>query len=206
MTFLIILGVILLLLAAILFLPVGVLVKFRDDFRVKIKFAGITVYKINTDETEQPEKKDTEKDKKTEEKDENQAKKLFTRLKDKHGFSGAVKSVMSFLLTCLTHIKKLLRHIKVKDIRLNITVGTEDAAKTAVEYGAVCTAVYPVLSLLDTCRNINFKKIAVKSDFTHESADFDFSLTVTMQIFFVLIAAFKILGEYKKFISEEDIQ
>lgn len=206
MIFLIIIGILLLIIAAILFLPVKVFIDFKDSFLIKIKFFGIKVFETRPEKDEsKPQKAETNSGKKTEKSTENQAKRIFLRLKEKHGFTGAVKEVLSFLLDCLTHIKRLLRHIKIKRICLDITVASSDAAKTAIEYGSVCSAVYPTLALIDTVPNIGFREINVKSDFNSENCDFSFSFYVQLQIFFALIAAFKIYKEYKKFnVRNED--
>lgn len=207
MTFWVILGVIILVFAALLFLPISVLIKFKDDFRIKIKFAGFKVFEINPEKEkrENTPEKDTErkvKKKKTEKKNKEN---IFSKLKGKYGFIGAVKEIMTLAKNCITHIKWLFRHIKFEKIRLNLEIGTPDAAKTAVDYGKACAAVYPVLALLDGQKNVKFKKINVKSDFSREDSTFDFSLKVSSRLFFMILAAFKILIEYNKFkVRNED--
>ena len=202
MIFLIILGIILLIIAALLFMPVNIGISFKDDFHVKVKFFGIKLFDTLSDKGE----KKIEKEKKKEEENKSsgetvkKAKSIFSKLKEKYGFSMAIKELLSFFMKCFTHIKGLLRHIKIKKIRLNITVATSDAAKTAIEYGVVCTAVYPTLAFIDTIPNIGFKEINVKSDFKSEEGGIDFSFDAKLQVFFALICAFKIYKEYKNFI------
>ena len=199
MIFLIILGIILLVLGLILFLPVKISLAFKDELNLKVNFFGLKIFETKN-ETEDKKKKFSKAEKKEAKTQGNKAKKLFSRLKEKYGFSGALKEIFSFFLKCLSHIKGLLRHINIKRICLNITVASYDAAKTAIEYGAVCAAVYPVLALIDTVPNISFREINVKSDFNSEGSQFDFSFVVKMQIFFALLSAFKIYKEYKNFI------
>ena len=197
MIFLIILGIILFVLGLLLFLPVKISLAFKDELNLKVNFSGLKIFETKNDTEDKKEESETEK--KEAKAKGNKAKKLFSRLKDKYGFSGALKEIFSFFLKCLSHIKGLLRHIKIKRICLNITVASPDAAKTAIEYGAVCAAVYPVLALIDTVPNIAFREINVKSDFNSENSQFDFSLVIKLQIFFALISAFKIYKEYKNF-------
>ena len=199
MIFLIIIGILLLIIAGILFLPVKVFIEFKEEFFLKVNFFGIKIYQLKPEE-EKPQKTDSKGYKKSEKPAKSKPENLFLILKEKNGFSGAVKEIMAFALDCLTHIKTLLRHIKIKRICLDITVASPDAAKTAIDYGTVCSAVYPVLSLIDNIPNIEFRKIDVKSDFNSSESSFTFSLTVRLQIFFMLIAAFKIYKEYKNFI------
>lgn len=200
MIFLIILGIILLIIALLLFIPVNIRVAFKEDFAVKVKFLGIKVF--STDSEKEEEKTDKKKNEEISphKKSENKAKTIFSKMKKKYGFSLAIKELISFFIQCFSHIKSLMRHIKIKGIRLNISVATPDAAKTAIEYGVVCTAVYPTLALIDTIPNVGFKEINVKSDFKSEEGEIDFSFDTKLQIFFALISAFNIYKEYKNFI------
>lgn len=197
MIFLMFLGIILLVLVLILFLPVKISMAFKDELNLKVNFLGIKLFETKNEAEDKKESKTEKKEDKTEG---NKAKKFFSRLKEKYGFSVALKEMFSFFLKCLSHIKGLLRHINIERICLNITVASPDAAKTAIEYGTVCAAVYPVLALIDTVPNIAFREINVKSDFNSENSQFDFSLVIKLQIFFALISAFKIYKKYKNFI------
>lgn len=210
MTALIIIGIILLIILTILFLPITLKMKFYEDFFLKVKFFGIKVYEITPEgekektETKESAKKQKENPQKKENSLLNTAKGTFSRLKEKKGFAGAVSEVMGFAGRVLSHIKKLLRHINICKVKLDITVATPDAAKTAIDYGTVCQAVYPVAAMLSACAKIGFKEINVKSDFKSEKCDFGFAATVKMQIFYLIIAAFKIFSEYKNFVTEKN--
>ena len=92
-----------------------------------------------------------------------------------------------------------LKTVKFRKVEVGITVASDDAAKTAIEYGAVCSAVYPVLSLLYSKANIKYKQIDIKSDFNTEKSIFMISLTVNLQIIFLIITGIKVFKEYKDF-------
>lgn len=188
-----IIGGLLLLIIAIFLLPVSVFAEYKDDFLVKVKLAGITLFTTDKQE-EKPQTQEALQEKPKEKKEG-----FFKELEKKMGFTGAVREVFGFARDCLLHIKKLLRHIYFKKVCLNITVASEDAAQTAIEYGAVCSAVYPTLALLDSYGNIKFKQINVESDFNGKKCDFEFSATATVKILFLIAAAFGIFSEYKKF-------
>ena len=206
----ILLGIIaflLLVIVGILFLPVTVDFKFKEDFFVKIKFLFIKVYELKEDKPDKAHKqKKADKTDKKDQKYENAAVSLFKDLKKKYGFVGAVKKLFGFFKICLDDIKNLLRHIRFKNICLNLIYGSDDAADTAIKYGEICSAVYPVLSFIDTAGNVEFKKINVSSDFGSATAEFDISLKLKTRIFFLLISAFKLYTKYKNFLGEEDIQ
>lgn len=199
-----IIGAILLLILLLLFLPVSAHIKFVDDFFLKIKFAGIKVFEIEPKEAEEkkPQSSDTVSDKKAENAAVSEGKKLFSLLKEKYGFLGAVKSVFGFLENVFAHIKKLLKHIKICRVKVKLVVAGEDAAQTAVEYGAVCSAAYPVLAMLDSCAGIGIKNIDIRSDFTSQKPEFGFSAVIVTRIFFMLIAAYRIYKEYTHYKGE----
>lgn len=202
-----VLALLLLLCLALLFLPVSVSIKFKEDFFVKIKFFGIKVYEIPQKKVKKEKTENSEKDVKAE-KTENtiltKAKSFFAFFKKKYGFFGAVKRILSFLQDELVHIKPFLKHIKVKKVVLNLIVSGEDAADTAIKYGQICTAVYPVLSFFDSVCKINFKEINVKSDFADGKNEFDFSLLVKLKIYYLLKTVFKVYKEYKNFTLKEN--
>lgn len=189
-----ILAVLLLLIALVLLLPVSVDIGYKEDFFVKVKFAKIKVFPIS--EKEQKQKKDKPK---PHTKKENQFKTSFQKLKEKYGFSGAVNEIFAFLYNCLKHFGSFLKTVKFRKVKLNLVISESDAFKTAIKYGEVCGFVYPVLSYLESKANIKYKQIDIKSDFNAPKGEFDFSLTVNLQIIFLIITAFKVYKEYKKF-------
>lgn len=189
-------------LGLILLLPVSVNLKYDGELSFKVKFAGIKVFEPRekqnkSDEKEQPAEKKKEKD--------SQLKSTFKILKVKYGFIGAVKEIISFIKDCLNHLGYLLRTMKFKKICLDLSVAGSDAAQTAIQYGEVCSAVYPVLSFFQSKANVKYKQINVRGEFENPKGNFTFKMVVNLQIVFLLIATFKIYKEYKKFVTRNDL-
>ena len=201
MTALYIIGGIILLIALRLILPITAQIDFKDDFFVKVKYLGITVYKITPDEEQKP----NEKAEKTEKPKEKQ-KGLFTKLTEKHGFKGAVKEMVSFALDILKKTKKQILKIKLRNIKIDLIVVGSDAAQTAIEYGAVCSMVYPVLSVVEQNLNVKYKKINITAGFKQTDSQFTFSLDVKATPVLLLIIAFKAVKEYKNFSVRNELQ
>lgn len=198
MTAVIIIAIVLILFAAVFLLPVSLLVNFKEDFSLKVKFLGLSLYSSEKGAKEKNTKKEAVSNK---EKDEPEKQKgFFANLKRKYGFSGAVREVLSFLKDLIPHIKGFLTHIKFRKVALNVSIASADAATTAIEYGAVCAAVYPFLALLESMGDVKYKAIDVKSDFESTKSDFNFSATIKFNILSLILAFFKIYSEYKKFI------
>ncbi len=204
MIFLIILGVILLLALLILFLPIRVDLEYNEVLKLKVSLAKITLYRLKEGEktAEMPQGKSrggraAEKSGFLED-----IKSHFTAVKKEQGFVGLVKEITSLIRAEITHISKLISHIKMEKTGLFITVATDDAAKTAFDYGLVCDAVYPVTAMLDSRKNISFKEINVSSDFEKNESSFGFKTVIKAQPFFLGAAAVKILLTLKKFVTE----
>lgn len=198
---LIIIGMLLLIITAILFLPIDAVIKFKEELFLKVKFSGLRVYRLKQDEEEVTTHQKTEQSKKadSEPKNENLAVSYFKKLKDKYGFSGAVRQLLGFARDLLPHIRKLLKHIKFKRVIFDIVIAEDDAAKTAIEYGRICAVAYPLLSALEAIANIKYKAINITSDFGSKNSEFSFEGIIRTRIIFLLIALIKVYSEYKKF-------
>jgi len=197
---LIIISAVLILVGSVLFLPLKANLGFKDDFWAKITFAGITLFSTDKEEKEQKSAEESQEQPKAEAKKDN----IFDFLKQKYGFFGAVKKLLLLLREMLSHIKGLLRHIKIKKAEIDINISGGDAAQTAIEYGAICSAAYPLFGLLEACRVVKFKRINIKSDFDGGEPLFEFSTEVSVALVFLIISAIKIYKEYKKFITKEN--
>ena len=191
-----IIGGILLLIALILLLPITAQIKFKDDLDLKVKFLGITVYKLKEEEKEKPQK--TEKAN-IGEKPQKKEQGIFAKLKAKHGFKGAIKELFDFVGKVINKIKPQLLKIKFRKFKLDLIIVGEDAAMTAIEYGAVCGIVYPVLSFIDQNLNIKLKQINVQAGFKHNESEFSTSFDIKANALLLSIIAFKALKEYKNF-------
>ena len=194
---LIIIAAVIVLIIVLLFLPVSANLSFEGDFSVKIKLAGIKLYDSEKKSAENPK----EKPEKCEEKKEN----TFLKLKNRYGFSGAVKEILGFVKAVLRKIKKQLKKILIRRLKIDIRVASPDAAQTAVEYGVVCAAVYPLLSFLESTADIGIKQINVSSDFNSQKPHFSFSAVVRLRIIYLIIAAFAPFCEYNKFKTRNEL-
>ena len=113
--------------------------------------------------------------------------------------------MIAFVKTLLLRLKNQLRHIAVRRLCIDVKIASPDAAQTAIEYGAVCGAVYPVLSLINSTANVKFKQINVSADFNSDKPDFSFSVIIRVKIIFLIAMAFTALSEYNKFKTRNEL-
>ncbi|MCM1334203.1 MAG: DUF2953 domain-containing protein [Bacteroides sp.] len=86
--------------------------------------------------------------------------------KKKKGGGLSLGTIMEYIKSASPPIKRLFKKIRVRDLSLFYTVGTDDAAKTAIKYGSVCAAVYPLVEFLTTYFFVKAREIRVEADFS----------------------------------------
>lgn len=149
------------LLALALLLPINFVFSADDDgikAYLKILFIKKSFYPPSEPKKKKPKKKKTSK--KPAEKKENTS-------TEKKKISNIIENVRSIAAVLGVIVEKSSKLIRVRLHCLNITVGSDEAAKTAVLYGAACSACD---MLLDTLGRVwNFK---ARNDSVSVSADF----------------------------------
>ena len=86
-----------------------------------------------------------------------------TEKKDKND----ILSIISIITSFVKHfLKKFVRSARIKVARLHITVATDEAAKTAVMYGAVSQSVNVLFPMLEGIKN--FKKLPKENELSIE--------------------------------------
>ena len=96
---------------------------------------------------------------------------------------------------------KSAKHIRLRASRIIITVATDDAAKTAILFGAVNQAVIALIELLDQAkkwRGLRDSQISVKADFTAEKSTADISITLSLRVWQMLSILFHTALSYIK--------
>ena len=175
----------------LIFMPVSLILDYNEEFGFSVRVFGIKVA---------PHKEKKKAIEKTEDKPKKTS--LKNRIK-RDGISETLKKGTEFLKGALTRVKKLLPHIKVRDLRIKISVSGNDAALTAIEYGAVCAAVYPFLSWLYSVLNIKAKQIDVISSFENNESYVHFHIKLCSSAIWLFIAAYGVYKEYTKLTEEQ---
>lgn len=60
---------------------------------------------------------------------------------------------------------KMKKKSRIDNLYLDLTIGGDDAAETAITYGAACAVVYPTISAVERIIKIKKKKIMVNAEF-----------------------------------------
>lgn len=92
--------------------------------------------------------------------------------------------------------KRVRRHGRVDVRTLDITVGTDDAAKTGILYGAVAQSVAYLLNMLGTALEMHADNVHVNADFTALTSTMLVEIDFSMRIWHFLGLLFKTMFSY----------
>lgn len=217
--FLLILSGIIALILLLLFCPVVVKLDYREKLKIRVGYL-FPIIPIPTGKEEDPVKaaKKAAKKERAEEKKRLKEEKRRIRYKKKHpaaaeaaetqpakkenffskrfkedGLSGVIGLIKELAEIVGGLLKRITDHLIISRLDLDIAVAAEDAAKTAMTYSHICTAVYPSVRFISDhvrkCRH----RIRIAPVFIREKTEFRFVLKARISIFFILSAALSAL-------------
>lgn len=234
MTGWIIFGSIVLLILIILWQSVKVTFVYENELDIKVKFLFFTIYPIKpkkkknkkakkqkkqkikkaakkavTEENKTPvtKKSETAADtaeaetsaddsKKSDRKPQKKEKKLNINL----------DMIMDFVRSASPPLKRLFKKIRWYDVYVDWVVGSDDAAKTALMYGGVCSVLYPFFKWLDTYFTAHIKEVNIEADFSKEKSDifayFVLKLRLSTALACAIWLAVRVLKTYFKYADE----
>lgn len=164
--------IVLLVIFVLLLIPVSLRVKF--DGRLEVFAGHLFSFKVYP-----PKKKKTRPKK---------SKKNKTDTSKKRKIKTSIEDVIGLVKASLKTLKKLLKCLRFKTFKLNITVSGSDAAKAAVNYGNVCMAISALYPVIEGKRKIKNADVSADLDYggkTTLTAD----VTVTAILLSLLIVA-----------------
>lgn len=179
-----------------LFLPVTVFFSYNKKVAVRVYYCGIPAFSTERSSKKKPREEQKEEDK---EKKDNDKPNFFKEVYEKLGFNGTVRYFTGLLKILLEKLGWVFKRLKIRKLRMALSVAGSDAAQTAIQYGQICSAVYPVLSLLFSVTDCKAKRVDVSADFNHTSSDFSISFVVRALPIHFAVAALTGLWEYKKY-------
>jgi hypothetical protein len=185
--------VILIVLAVIgflLFSSVSIMISTKDGVKVKCRYLFVT-YSYPAKKVSKPKNKQMKSTENKAPEKEN----AFKRLINSEGLSGTLTLIFDVLKQAAESLGNLLHHVRVKRFNLKIKVASDDPMMTAVEYGTVCSLVYPALSFFYGKCKFKRKKteINVISDFNVTKPDIEFSAKFKCRLIFVIAAGIKVI-------------
>ena len=192
-----IIGAIIGIVSILLFLPLTIDLAYEGELLIKIRYLGITF----KDNKRKKRNKKSVADNASQDDDDD----FLIRTYNQKGLVGTVRYLCSLLKILLTKFLWIVKRFKFRKFKLDLTVATDDAANTAVRYGEVCAAAYPVLSLLHSVLDIKPKEINISADFDKTKTECRGCVLARTPLVFWLIALFEALKEdYKLELKESE--
>ena len=120
--------------------------------------------------------------------------------KEKKSVSETISLVKLLTSVALTVIKTFFGHLKIKMTRIKMVVATEDAATTAVAYGAITQSINILLPALESVENFNLRRadIDVRPDFLSDEMKFDVKISFSIRVWHILHVGFAALIKFIK--------
>lgn len=151
-----------------------------------------------------PRKKKKAKQKKSDKKTEKKAKKkteASSKDKKENFFSSTIKSQgLSAVIEILEKIiqitkdfsSSILKHLKVKKLKLYVITAGEDAAEAALNFGYASSTLYPALGVLSGLVSfLNIPDVSITVDYDKKETEASLFLQFKMKLFFLFAIIFK---------------
>lgn len=185
------------LLFVLLFLPVTADLSYVKEFSYRIKYAGFVLLdsekKVDIKKVKRKQKKsDDTSAQKSSGKEDNFFKKTYKQ----KGLLGSIRYFSEILMMLLKKLWFVVKRLKFTRFKLHITVATDNAASTAIEYGRICSAVYPILAFLQTNADFKSKEVNVSTNFGKTESIVTASISVTTRLIYFLIVAVSAIFEF----------
>lgn len=204
MTALYIIGGLFFFLFVLLIIPVSADIGYRDKLAVAVKYGGIKVFDSAKPKKDKPAtaKKQPEKPAKAEKKPKKDN--FITKIFKEKGKIEGVKFCFSLIKLALSRIIWVIKKIKFRKLFLDISVASDDAANTAISYGTLCAAVYPLVNFIDQNTGFDVKKVNIYTDFDKLSPEIEISVSAKTRFIYAVVAAVSMLFAYLRLKKESD--
>ena len=116
------------------------------------------------------------------EKKENNLKKLYK----KRGLDGLFEILSDAISIIKDTSSKLIKHIVIKKLKIDLLIVGEDAGDTAMKYGYICSALYPAVSFIDSNMKLKKKQIDIEPGFTEKETKIFAETKVSIRPWFAL--------------------
>lgn len=190
MTALLIVFLVLLVLAVILFLPVTLKASYQTELFAELRYLFFR-YQIAPKKEEEPKKKKKRAPEKEKEDQGEEKNSIWDTIKEK-GLSGFLDILEELVRAVGGALKAIFHHATLSELTLQIAVCGEDAADCAVNYGYVCTAVYPAVGIItSSIRRYKKLNIDIRPDYDGKETRIQCRLRLSAPALFVLCSAGK---------------
>ncbi len=192
------------LIVLLLSVPVKVSLAFDNKIHLTVKylFIKLNILPVDPNKPKKPAKPKKEPEKKPEEEKKDEAPKEkkpnpILEMVKANGYDGMMLVIKNLGRVLGIYGGKLFKSVVFDEIDLYISVGTGDAASTAIKYGETCQKVYPVLGFICSNNIVRKYDILVEPDFlankTENELFIDLSITIRKIINATIAMVFRLI-------------
>lgn len=102
------------------------------------------------------------------------------------------ETIFNYLKMVMDTLGNLLRQIRIPELKLHLTVGTPDAAKTATTYGMVCAAAGTILPRLEETCHIREMDVFIQPDFEEGKQKISLDITISAIVLMLVLCILKL--------------
>lgn len=168
----IIFGSILLLFCILLSLSITFRVQYDDDLTITV---GVGKFRYTllpvSDEEEEDVKKGSKAVKKGIKKEQKKANPKAEKKIEKGDIKETVFLVLDIIKSVWPPFKDLMKRVRITALSIDVTVGGEDAAETAVLYGKISAFVYGGLAALRNLMTVKVNRVTITCNFLQDHTD-----------------------------------
>ena len=190
-------------------IKVSVTAEYADSFSLEVQWLFIKLHIFPQTEEQkakreakkakkEEKKKKPEEEKKEEDKPSEPKKNIFKEFYENQGFGATVELIQTAAAQLGGFMGSIYRAFVIENLKLLLKVSSgDDAARNAIKYGKVCSAVYPSMGFI--CSNMKVKKyeVNVVPDFISQENKAQFALSLSVRPIkltnAVVVLAFRLL-------------
>ena len=187
-----IVGAIVLLIALILSMKINLIVSYNNSIKVSLRFLFIKIKLFPKNEKSAKDRRKAKKKKKTE------AQPKPDEQEEVNGPS-IVKVIWEIRETVHNLYRRCMGLLHIRFARLNVEIGCEDAAKTALVYGTVTQSVAYLIEYLDTISNVEISKLSqinIQSNFISRKSKAEAKIILYIRVISGIKLLFSALKAY----------
>lgn len=211
---LIIIFSIIVLLALLLSLKITLRITYEDSLRVylKVLFVKIRLYPSKKKEKKYPHSMSKRKARKIKDSLQKKSKPKKKKKKEKEEKPIEKNDLISIVSIITNFVKNFVitftKAVRIKFSRMHITVASEDAATTAILYGAITQSVNVLFPLIDNIKNVkklpSGKELSVRADFLTDKPTVDVDINLYVRVGGALKALFSAgIRTFKKAVRDK---
>ncbi len=208
MTAVYIISCVILIIFLLLFLPITLVIRYNTSLSVYARILFIKI-PISPGKKKRVKLSDFNEKKLKKQKDKQQKKmskkQLGKKEEKKRTFSDISELVEIIYDTVYAFGGKFSDHLKIKIANIDIAVGTDNSAKTAIIFGAVNAAAQALISLLSSFSSYKDRyneNIRIRADFLSEKTFADIDIRFGTNLFGVLASLIHSMPKIKKLIDK----